>query len=197
MWGSRRKQKFIGFSAYVKRPTQHNPNGVASVHSLDREPEDGKNRTGHNGNVTAPEAPTGPRENGEWRMMYDADCAVQRNDEAHDEKCQRNDAKCLSPAKADRDDTRGKLPRCCVETVGNPVSDEGRDTPFSSMTRDRVKIFVCPVEASVDLKKRGKRSDGGSDGTISARALYLGKRDAHGSRRFLQSDACCKVTHQR
>jgi hypothetical protein len=39
--------------------SQHDPDGVSSIHCLDCEPKDGKDATRYDGNIRAPETPGG------------------------------------------------------------------------------------------------------------------------------------------
>jgi hypothetical protein len=78
-------------------------------------------------------------------MVNNTDCAVQRNHEAHDEERERNDANGFPPAQPNGDDACSELPGRGVESIGDPVGDEGSYTPFTGVTGDGVEVFVSPV----------------------------------------------------
>ena len=52
--------------------TEHNADGLCSIHSLNGEPEDGENSPRDDRNVGAPEAPRGASQDREWGMVDDA-----------------------------------------------------------------------------------------------------------------------------
>jgi hypothetical protein len=66
----------------------------------------------------------------------------------HDEETQCHDSQALAPRQAHSDDPSSELPRSGIEGIGDPVRNEAGHTPFPTVWRNGIEVFVCPARVA-------------------------------------------------
>lgn len=87
--------------------------------------------------------------------------AVQTNDHTDNQKACRNDSKRVFVREPNGKYGGGKLPRRGVESVGEPVGDQGREGPFALVGADGIEVFCWERNCQIAVARLGEEGGGG------------------------------------